>query len=591
MIGLVAWCRAFQYVNGKLVESNGTPSRIAYPLFNSKNTLWDILAEEASDLSPYFDLVQLPPASLAQGGTGDGVDGYEAFEYRNFNGTHWGNKEQLMRAVAVLHAAGIKVFADFPFHQMGGENGGPGVFKYNGRRGETTPAWFQGGFGNHDPIPPFVSQDSIPDASANFPFGRPRSYENSTPHGVVEADTKDIISYSQRSLGLDGGRWDDVKATHVQSIARLIAAFLSLDWYSEYDDGNPANLNWWATSSPMNGMCAVEDYAHYWNVQRACNGYDATRIDMHGQPYWQWRPDLCVGFANNADVATTWGANGEISQQTAFNLLSAYVIGMCLPFKIFMVYAEDYFPASTEYPTGRGFKPYIDNLSWISRTFAFGAFQRRWVDKDIYCYTRDGNGGAVGWSGGLLVAVNFNTYVTREINVQTTWPEGTHIHDYTGHGPDLSVGPGGRVTIAIPNNAFSNGQGYVGYAPAGVNHEVAVHKRTTVQTFLGAKDLDISACVNNANNLVGNVFAKKGTSLDISVSGDKTGWQENSTIQVKVLGPDGVPINDVELTFGQDSAGSDGLVGKSGEHSIFIAGNLLPTGGSSFEVVVTYTGV
>src|SRR5580765_17179 len=99
MIGLVAWCRSFQYANGQLIKNaDGSPSRIAHPLQN----LWLYLDDIAPKLSDYFDIIQLPPHELAQGGRGAGVDGYEAFEYRNWNGTHWDDEHDLREMIAAM---------------------------------------------------------------------------------------------------------------------------------------------------------------------------------------------------------------------------------------------------------------------------------------------------------------------------------------------------------------------------------------------------------------------------------------------------------------------------------------------------------
>jgi hypothetical protein len=175
-------------------------------------------------------------------------------------------------------------------------------------------------------------------------------------------------------------------------------------------------------------------------------------------------------------VATSWSPTGGISQQIAFNLLLGYALCMCLPYKIFMVYAEDYFPASPNYPTGRGFQPFIDNLCWFSRTFAFGNYKQVWVDQDVFAYYRDGDGGAIGWSGGCLVVVNFNTYNDRTITVEgpPSWKPGDWEHNYsaTGTNEDYNVGADGKLTVTVKSNYFSGGQSYLLIAPGGVNHPV-----------------------------------------------------------------------------------------------------------------------
>lgn len=456
MLGLIHWTRSFTYdKDGAMIKNANGAVFAAHPQPN----LWALIEANAKELAKHFDVIQLPPAARGPG------EGYAATELRDYN-SNWGTAQELIAAIDACHEAGMKVSADFSVRQMQGENGGPGVFKYNGRPGETTASWFQDYGQNGEKIPPFVPQDDIPSTEGNHAFGRVRSNQHCIPAGVVEADTTDVLK-GLVALGVDLARYDDVKAQHAPSVARVMASQKGFPFYGEYFSGNPAELNWWATSAPMNGRAAVEDFTQYWHCQAACNGYDATQFDRGGG-YWQWRSDLSVGFVSNPDVATSWSPTGGISQQIAFNLLLGIALCIGLPFWLFLIYAEDYFPASPDFPAGRGLKPFIDNMAWFARRYAVGNFERRWVDKDVYCYTRDGAGGVHGWSGGCLVAVNFNTLHRRQVTVQTTWAQGTHVHNYsaTGRNEYAYVGAGGKLSLDLQSNAYSSGQSYQLWAVA-----------------------------------------------------------------------------------------------------------------------------
>lgn len=471
MIGLINWVRSFTYdAQGDIIKNANGPVFAAHPQPN----LWNLIEANAKSLAESFDLIQFPPASHGYG------EGYSPFELRDLN-SNWGTMQKLIAAVEACHAAGMLVSPDLPFRQMSGANGGPGVFKYDGRPGETTASWFQF-FGNpSETMPPFVPQDSVPDPQGNYAFGTVRSLENSIPHGVVENDTAAVLNLIVSTLGLvprDIPRWDDGKGMHAPSCLRIMNS-VNLQFLVEYFSGNTQELDWYVRTV-MKSRCSVEDFGQYWHTQNACNQYDARQFDAEGGGYWRLNPGAAIGFVNNPDVATSWSPTGGISQQIAFNLLLAYAHGMCLPYKAFMVYAEDYYPASPSYPTGRGLKPYLDNMAWFSRTFAFGNFEKRWEDKDVYAYTRDGNGGVVGWSGGCLVVLNFNVLNARTITAQTTWAQGQHVHNYstTGRDEDYTVGPGGRLTVTVKSNYFSGGQSYLLIAPAGVDHAVKMHPVT-----------------------------------------------------------------------------------------------------------------
>lgn len=465
MVGIIHWIRSFTYdAQGEIIKNDNGPVFAAHPQPNN----WNLIEATAKTLAKSFDLIQFPPGSKGYG------EGYAPQQLRNFD-SNWGTHFDWIACIEACYAAGMMVSPDLPFRQMDGENGGPGVFNYPDGIGNMTPEMFQYFGQTGEKQPPFRPQDSVLDPNGNYAFGRVRSYENCLPAGHVEADTEAVLASMVNTLGLIKSatipRWDDLKGMHPESVLRIMNSQPGMDFYSEIDTGNPGELDW-AVRTVMQNRTAVEDYAQYWYTQRACNSYDARQFNQGG--YWTLNPGQSVGFVNNPDVATSWSPTGGISQQIAFNLLLAYALTICLPFKMFLVYAEDYYPASPTYPTGRGLQPWLDNLCWFSRTFAFGNFEERWVDKDIFAYTRDGNGGEIGWSGGCLVVANFNTYNARTITVQTMWPEGKLVHNYsaTGNNEFYTVGAGGKLTVTVKSNYYSNGQSYLLIAPSGVNHAV-----------------------------------------------------------------------------------------------------------------------
>ena len=549
---------------------------------------WEVYRALLPELSPWFDGLQLPPAALTQSGTAPDGDGYGTFEFRNLDGTYWGNKESLMALIAAAHAYGMKVYGDFPFRQMDGENGGPGVFKYDGRRGETTASCFQYFGQPGETMPPFVAQDDIPDTNGDWPDGRIRSLQNSVPAGYIEADTKDILQGYVKQIAYDGGRIDEAKAQHAPSIAR-IAQSVPMTLYAEFDDGNPQNVYNYACEAPMNGCVGVEDYPGYWHFQTACNSFDATQLESSGFfGFFSWRPDLAIGFLGNPDVTSSRGADGGISEQIAFNLGIGYALLLNLPMRTAMVDAQHYFPASETFPNGFGLKPIIDNLCWIARTFSFGAFECRWVDKDVYAYTRDGDGGAVGWSGGLLVAVNFNVLSPRTITVGTTFGPNRQIHDYTGHAPDVWTDMWGSATITIPSNAYSSGESYCCYAPAGVDQPYPMTPMRTTQVFEGAVDLDVKVVKNGVQVLPQRIYCAKETTVSLEFSA-ATLLLLGQGVLASLLDSNGGTISSHLMTATLDRRFAD-EVPATGWYTIQLTGKGLPEAGSPFTLAVTYEG-
>ena len=457
MLGLLAW-----YRNN---EADGSKS--AWPA-----GLWALLISEMPALSTTFDLVQLPPASLAQGGAGLGCDGYAVFNAREYDGTRWGNQYQLNLLGRWAKHWGVAILADLSLHQMDGENGGPGVFNYPGGVGNLTPADFQGewnavlnpdGTFSHwsDPIPPFGAKDDIPNTDGDYPDGRVRKFMDN-PHG--ERDAMEILSLLLQITGAAIVRWDEAKAMHVQSVRRIMDSQATTGFCVEFFDGNTSNALTYLLSEPMSGRAGAEDIPWYWCVQRACNGYDATQLG--GDGLWRHRPDLAYTFVNNPDVDTSRAPDGGISQQIAFNLLLGVIATMFLPAHVMLVDAKTYYPASDARPGCYGLQPWIDNASWFYHKFAFGKFVERWRDRDVWAYTRDGDGGALGWSGGMLVALNFNTAYSRTVTLQTMWRnESVHNYSCTGTAQGYYIGEDGLLTITIPPNHSSEGRSYLLIAP------------------------------------------------------------------------------------------------------------------------------
>ncbi|MFN7016436.1 MAG: hypothetical protein ACK4P5_04605, partial [Fimbriimonadales bacterium] len=101
----------------------------------------------------------------------------------------------------------------------------------------------------------------------------------------------------------------------------------------------------------------------------------------------------------------------------------------------------------------------------VRKRFARGTLVNRWVSNDLYIYERQVNG-----QGLLLVGLNDRGDLTPlTATVQTAFPPGTVLIDYSGQRPPVTVGSDGRVTITVPPNSApgndNNAYGYVLYAP------------------------------------------------------------------------------------------------------------------------------
>lgn len=101
----------------------------------------------------------------------------------------------------------------------------------------------------------------------------------------------------------------------------------------------------------------------------------------------------------------------------------------------------------------------------VRRRFARGTLVNRWVSSDLYIYERQVDGHSL-----LLIGLNDRGDLTAlTATVQTNFPLGTVLIDYSGQRPPVTVGADRRVTITVPPNSApgndNNAYGYVLYAP------------------------------------------------------------------------------------------------------------------------------
>jgi alpha-amylase len=379
--------------------------------------------------------------------------------------------------------------------------------------------------------------DDVPVPAADAAFGDEKVYQHSNPARYTINDALDFGDWLFRTTGADGARIDDAKGLWAPFVAEFMrhGAMANKPFYAEYFDGNPASLNWWATTSPIDGRSGVEDFTLHFAIEAACNDLDARALD--GAGYSQWNSALSYGFVDNPDTDLSPG------EQVISSKMLGYAFLLTISCRQVLVYGKDYFPG-TVWPGAYGLKPLIDNLIYINRTFAYGGQATRWVDGSVLVIERDGNGGVVGSSPGLLTAMNFDTYNVRQITCATSFGANTQLHDYTGHHEDIWTDWQGNATFTIPANAYSAGQSYLCFSRAGSDKQIARHSRRTTQEFFGATDLDIPPATPGAPRVIGRIYVEgrsgvsfasrsnieavllDGTTAIARNEPDKTGWYD-----------------------------------------------------------------
>jgi len=404
------------------------------------------LANHVKDIAPTLsnygiDAVLWPPLTMAQGGTADNADGYgkaRDLDVGQWSPTRWGTATQVQDANRELHNHGILAFEDAVIHQYAGslpiyefdKNG-----KIDRSRFPKMPTCFV----------PQVKVDNVFDPDGNQAFGQMVSYQNSKPAGYMLHGTIQSMQWRKSRLGLDGGRLDDTKG-EASSISQRIIERVGGWWVGECFTGNPSELQRWVNET---GGKRTLDFTLHWAIKAACEGTNTLRA-LPGNGFYDRDPDHSVLFVESADT------DNNNNENVRFNKIWGYLLICTLPAAAAMIYAGD----AEKY----GLQKQILNLCWISTVFAYGNLRWEHVEDDVIVWSRDGNGGKIGQSNGLLCG--FSRSFKYGGWVRTPFKPNTLIHDYTGNAFDLRTNQDGWVYLSIPQGK------YVAYGVAGVEKTI-----------------------------------------------------------------------------------------------------------------------
>lgn len=355
-----------------------------------------------------------------------------------------GTAAELKAGMDALHENGMLVIQDWVNRQYGG----PAPMYERGADGKVDQTLFPKL--NNCFSPPKL--DDIPFETNNGPNdGILASYQNTGGYmlkGKIQAG-----QWQAAVLGIDGFRLDEAKGLPPSVTIAWNSARPGLN-YAEVYDGNSADLANFVRLTSM----PVLDFPRYYAYQNVSRGGPLSTLATEG--FFLKDPDHAVLYVESNDSD---GPDGVVNNKLWF-----YLDALTMPCKAALVFAKDY--------EVYGLQRELENLMWIGTTFAVGKLAWEYVDSTLLCWSRDGDGGSL-WSGGLLCG-----YSSDPVNFRTEWvhtpfgPNG-HLHDYSGHGPDIWTNRDGWVQITFGPNAFGSAQNYVAYSPAGTDHQIPIQPK------------------------------------------------------------------------------------------------------------------
>ena len=268
-------------------------------------------------------------------------------------------------------------------------------------------------------------------------------------------------------------------------------------------------------------------------------------------------PLNAVTFVDNADTDLSYGENVIWNKMLGYALI---LTAEGYP----SVYYKDYSTDGGCY----GLKPLIDNLIWIHENLAFGPKWTRWGgDPQVYVFERQGH-------PGLLVALNNDQWNSYRRTVQTSFGANVQLHEYTGKHPDVWTDGQGRATFTVPRNI--NGQSYLCFSRTGYGQTFSLNRRTTIQTFFGAADLDTLPAENDRAVEAGRIWCQQGTPIEAELKPDTTGWSTASKIIVDILDAQGNVLTSTPYTEHALHNRMKAIADHSGWVTLRVTGHTLP---------------
>ena len=541
---------------------------------------YDYIAQHANSWANLgiTDLL-FPNPVIGQGSNGPGDDGYNPFDDYDIGSkgtpTRFGTAEKLRRAVAICRANGLKVWLDVVNHQrMGGNNA---TYRYRSATGQTNgrfakqPSYFRG-------APPRVPEDPVPAPADDFAFGDELCPVNAIPHRAVWNALIAAGNWLFLTTGTQGARLDDMKGMNTGFVHAWMTseAMASLEFFGEYDDGNPGNENWWI--GQVQQRASALDFAFQENMAypmcMKAGGADGWQMSFMGTNALLFQnPMKAVTFVSSLDSETDGWAT-IVNNKT---LGLALMLGMMgLP----MIYIKDLLPKSMN---GYALDQEIGNLVWCARNLANGGVDIVHSDARSFVFQRTGSPGA-------LIALNNDIWNPdwTTVTCRTQHSPGTVMHDYTGQNTaDSIVDAGGNMTFGIPPAA--NGKGYGFWAPGGVDGRITFSRLSCTQSFFGAADLDIGPATN-AVMTVGRVWMAAHSSIESELTADTDEWiAGTSSLAFEIQAPHGNVLAGSTATVANGVAHAAGRATATGWYVIVLHGSGLPPKGSPFTLRIEYT--
>jgi alpha-amylase len=458
--------------------------------------------------------------SPAKGNAGVDSMGYDLFDHYDLGekdqkgtvATRFGDKDSLLRLIAVAHANGLEVYLDIVLNHVigGGEDPeAPGdkfkKFRYVGFSGPQSGRWAKDHWNFH----PNPDHGCTTGDWCEQLFGPDICYLDAAHGGggngqYMRDKAREWFVWLTKQTGADGFRFDAVKHYPAYVVEDLLYHAMGnrIDYFAVGEFvGSQQQLDTWA--SHTQNRAGTFDFA----LREAladiveAGGY----FDMGSLPNFQQKNRMkTVPFINNHDTwrGVFWdsepGSNKHDDRSGDWRKNDAELaptidpdnpradVAYAAAFAVDgspMIYYEDIFENSGPErfradPRTLPVRPYLVNLIWAHQKLDFkdGAYKVRYQGSpDLLVIER---------SGKAMIGLNDHGSEWVSAWVQTDFGPHAKLHDYSGSTPDdLETDDHGWVEVSVPPMAYGV------WGPVGITGGFAPQGRRTVQEFQLDDDL------------------------------------------------------------------------------------------------------
>ena len=465
-----------------------------------------------------FDGIWIP--SPAKGNAGINSMGYDLFDHYDLGdkdqkgtvATRFGDKDSLLRLIAVAHANGLEVYPDIVLNHLIGGEADPTApddkfkrFRYRGFSNPVNGRWPKDHWNFH----PNPDHACTTGDWCEQHFGPDICFLD-TEHGgggngrYMRDRGREWFVWLAKQLGADGFRFDAVKHYPAYVVEDLLFNAMGdrIGYFAVGEFvGNRQQLDSWASQSQnragtfdfalRQALAEIVEAGGFFDMGSLPNFQQKNRIktvpfvnnhDTWRGVYWDSEP----GSNEHNDRSGDWRRNDEELAPTIDPDNTRADVAYAAVFAVDgspMVYYEDLFvnhgtqrfnadPAA--YPT----RDYLENLIWCHQMLRFkdGAYKVRYQGSaDLLVVER---------SGKALIGLNDHGSQWLKVRVQTDFGPRVRLHDYSGSDAnDASTDENGRFEISVPP------MGYCVWGPAGITGGLLPAARRTVQEFQLDEDL------------------------------------------------------------------------------------------------------